>query len=58
MPDYAEMYKALFQAQTKAIAILQVAQGVTEDLYISTTEPDASAEEAPLRQETAHTKRP
>lgn len=35
MPDYAAMYKRLFQSQTKAIEILQKAQQDTEEMYIS-----------------------
>ena len=35
MPDYKEMYKRLFQAQTFAIEILQKAQKETEEMYIS-----------------------
>jgi len=39
MPDYPEMYKKLFRAQTKAIQILQEAQQETEEMYISAPEP-------------------
>lgn len=35
MPDYKEMYQKLFCSMTKAIAILQEAQQVTEEMYIS-----------------------
>lgn len=35
MADYREMYRKLFQATTKAIDLLQVAQQETEELYIS-----------------------
>lgn len=35
MADYREMYRKLFQATTKAIGLLQVAQQETEELYIS-----------------------
>jgi len=38
MPDYAEMYKTLFRAMTMAITILQEAQQVTEEMYISSDE--------------------
>lgn len=38
MPDYAEMYRALYRSQTKAIEILQKAQQATEDMYISAQE--------------------
>ena len=35
MPDYAAMYKKLFNSQTQAIAILQEAQQATEEMFIS-----------------------
>lgn len=35
MPDYKEMYLALFRETTKAISILQSAQQKTEEIYIS-----------------------
>jgi len=38
MADYAEMYKKLFQSQTKAIQILQKAQQDTEEMFM--TAPD------------------
>jgi len=34
MPDFAKMYRKLFNAQTDAIALLQAAQQETEKLYI------------------------
>jgi len=40
MPDYQKMYKRLFQAQTTAIEILQQAQQDTEEMYISSPEPE------------------
>ena len=40
MPDYAAMYKRLFRSKTEAIAILQKAQQDTEEMYISSPEPD------------------
>lgn len=40
MPDYAKMYKRLFQSQTQAIKLLQKAQQDTEEMYISAPEPD------------------
>ena len=40
MPDYAAMYKRLFQSQTKAIRILQEAQQDTEEMYISAPDPE------------------
>ena len=40
MPDYAAMYKRLFRSQTEAIAILQKAQQDTEEMYLSSPEPD------------------
>ena len=39
MPDYAQMYQRLFRSQTKAIAILQEAQQATEEMYISSPDP-------------------
>lgn len=40
MPDYAAMYKTLFNSQTQAIELLQTAQQTTEEMYVSATEPD------------------
>ncbi len=40
MPDYAAMYKKLFNSQTDAIALLQEAQQETEEMYMSSPEPD------------------
>lgn len=40
MPDYATMYRRLFQSQTKAIDLLQRAQQETEEMYISAPEPE------------------
>ncbi|NLO86025.1 MAG: hypothetical protein GX096_11460 [Clostridiales bacterium] len=40
MPDYAEMYRVLFDAQTRAIEILQKAQQETEEMYINSKEPN------------------
>lgn len=40
MPNYAEMYRKLFKAQSDAIALLQQAQQETEEIYISAPEPD------------------
>lgn len=34
MTDYSQLYKTLFQAQTRAIEILQKAQQETEKMYI------------------------
>ena len=39
MPDYAAMYKILFNSQTDAIRILQKAQQDTEEMYMSTQDP-------------------
>jgi len=39
MPDYAAMYKRLFNSQTTAIQILQEAQQDTEEMYIEAPEP-------------------
>ena len=38
MPDYAAMYKKLFQAQTMIIEILQKTQQETEEMYISASD--------------------
>ena len=35
MPDYKEMYVSLFRETTKAIDILQAAQRISEEIYIS-----------------------
>jgi len=40
MPDYAAMYKKLFNSQKKAILILQEAQKATEEMYISMSDPE------------------
>ena len=40
MPDYAAMYKKLFNSQTDAIALLQKAQQETEEMYMSSPDPD------------------
>jgi len=40
MPDYKEMYIALFRSITKAVTILQEAQQQTEEMYISEQQPD------------------
>ena len=39
MPNYAAMYKRLFNSQTTAIEILQQAQRDTEEMYIEAPEP-------------------
>ena len=39
MPDYAAMYKKLFNSQTQAILILQKAQQATEQMYIDAPDP-------------------
>lgn len=39
MPDYAKMYRKLFNAQTDVINILQAAQQETEQMYIDAPEP-------------------
>lgn len=36
MPDYKKMYFTLYNAQTDAIAILQQAQRMTEEMYMRT----------------------
>jgi hypothetical protein len=38
--DYAKMYRRLFNAQTDAIRILQEAQQETEEMYMSSPDPD------------------
>lgn len=40
MADYQEMYRKLFQATTKAINLLQQAQQETEEIYISSDQPE------------------
>jgi hypothetical protein len=40
MPDYATMYRKLFNSQTDAIEILQRAQRETEEMYISAPDPE------------------
>ena len=40
MPDYAAMYRKLFNSQTDAIELLQQAQRDTEEMYSSSPEPD------------------
>ena len=54
MPDYAKMYKTLFQAQTQAIEILQKAQQDTEEIYISSRDPEIRV----LRPEEPEDKKP
>lgn len=39
MSEYKEMYISLFQATTRAIAILQEAQKQTEEMYLSEEQP-------------------
>lgn len=40
MPDYAAMYKKLFNSATDAIALLQQAQKDAEEMYMSSPDPD------------------
>ncbi len=40
MPDYAKMYRRLFNSQTDAITILQQAQRETEEMYVGVPGPD------------------
>ena len=42
MPDYAAMYKRLFNSQTTAIEILQQAQQDTENMYYRSAGTDAN----------------
>ena len=39
MPDYARMYRELFNAVTDAVEILQKAQLRTEELYMEADDP-------------------
>jgi len=39
MPDHAKMYRHVFNAATDAISLLQKAQQVAEEMYISAPEP-------------------
>ncbi len=39
MPDYAKMYRELFNAVTDAIEVLQKAQQRTEELYMEAETP-------------------
>jgi hypothetical protein len=54
MPDYEAMYQRLFQAQTKAIEILQEAQQDTEEMYISAPAPDIRLLPAKEQEETTN----
>lgn len=55
MPDYKEMYIALFQSVTKAINTLQGAQQHTEEMYISTEPPDIKVlDMSELKKENEH----
>ncbi len=40
MPDFAKMYRRLFNSQTDAIHILQQAQQDTEEMFTAAPEPD------------------
>ena len=40
MPDYGAMYRHLFNTQTDVIKILQKAHQETEEIYMSTPDPD------------------
>ena len=40
MPDYAKMYRHLFNAQTDVIGLLQKAQLETEEMYMSAPNSD------------------
>ena len=54
MPDYAAMYKKLFNSQTDAIALLQQAQKETEEMYVSAPDPDVRVLEQRKEQEADH----
>jgi hypothetical protein len=57
MPNYEAMYKTLFQAQTKAIEILQESQQDTEEMYITAPAPDIRLLPAKEQEETANNKK-
>ena len=40
MPDYAKLYRHLFNAQTDAVNILQKAQREAEEMYLSAPDPE------------------
>ncbi len=40
MADFAAMYRKLFNSQTQAIELLQKAQQDTEEMYVSSPDPD------------------
>lgn len=40
MPDYAKMYRKLFNSQTEAISIMMQAQKETEEMYVSAPDPE------------------
>ncbi|MCL2579553.1 MAG: hypothetical protein FWE32_05925 [Oscillospiraceae bacterium] len=40
MPDYAKLYRHLFNALTDAIALLQKAHQQAEEMYITAPDPD------------------
>lgn len=40
MPDFAKMYRRLFNSQTDAIAILVQAQRDAEEMYVSSPDAD------------------
>ena len=44
MSDYKEMYLVLFRETAKAIAALQKAQQITEEMYIADTDSDDKAD--------------
>jgi len=45
MPDYEQMYKALFNNVTDVIEALKKAQQDAEDLYIESEEPEPEGNE-------------
>jgi hypothetical protein len=45
MPNYAKMYRKLFNSQTDAINILQKAQQETEEMYADAPEPEVRLSE-------------
>lgn len=47
MPDYKEMYAMLFQETTKAISLLQKAQQIAEEMYISDDSDEEGSDDDP-----------
>lgn len=47
MPDYKELYLKMFRATEQAAAILIAVQQESEELYISSSEPESTAVSSP-----------